>query len=475
MNIVLKRVDDDELIRRIDAADGSVAVYAPGVSVAVARALQRAAQRLGDSLRVVLDVSQKSVDMGYLDPAAVEILWKLQACRRHQFLFHLQGLRMGTLFVDGGCALVYAAVARLMEDECYEQVKRCPSGLEVCEGTGMLDVRELALTPVDERMVFRFCDLRLQPAKPISEIRAEYERRLVEAEQELESARTRAESAEKRAAEAERNAVDAYKAQFRIRRVEFSVHSQPAAIGRKCAKIPSMFLVGIGNEAEKKLIANYRLFPEEHEIEEHVAAKHPGEGVSRFTDMERSIRERYLLCVPEFGSFVRTCDNDAFMHEVEELKLLGQQVGKHVREALREKISAAVDGLYKFLSVQWDKSRDPWFEEYLHKHPRERRGRYEIFVGEMRSGAKGTDALVRKFEPEITCFSTPIDETLAEDAGFRKALYTALVRHNAVKGVVKIKLEDLIALKSEKEEKGTCLDPGHVQTSGWRREEGGMT
>ena len=57
MNLILQRVDDSELIRRIDTANSSVALYAPGVSVAVAWALHRAAWRLGGAIKVVLDVS----------------------------------------------------------------------------------------------------------------------------------------------------------------------------------------------------------------------------------------------------------------------------------------------------------------------------------------------------------------------------------------------------------------------------------
>ena len=42
MNFILQRVDCGELIRRIDAAKISVALYASGVSVAIAWALYRA-------------------------------------------------------------------------------------------------------------------------------------------------------------------------------------------------------------------------------------------------------------------------------------------------------------------------------------------------------------------------------------------------------------------------------------------------
>ena len=444
MTLLLQRVDDNELIRRIDAADSSVALYAPGVSVAVAWALHRAAWRLKGAIKVVLDVSQKSVDMGYLEPAAVEIIWKLQRDLGAQIFFHLSGLRMGSLFVDEGRALVYAPVAKLMEDECYEQVIRCPSGLEVVEGKCAIDVRELALVVVDEQMVARICDIKLTPAKPLSAIKAEYEQRIVESEKKAEEAKKRAEDAEKRAKEAGKKAVEEYKKRFKIRKVEFTVHSQPTAVGRKRAMIPSMFLVGVGNEAEEKLLANYRLFPDETEIAKYIAEKHPDEGIDKFAEMEKSIRDKYLLCVPHFGSYVRTCDMEAYEKEISDLKTLGQKVGAHIQEALRKKIETAIGDLYKILEQQWEKTGDPWYEEYLKKNPQASQDRREIFMKKMKDGARGTDALVDNFVPKIDSFSTPIDESLAENDEFIAALQKALLKWNRGAGKESVSVEDLI-------------------------------
>ena len=446
MNLILQRVDDSELIRRIDAADSSVALYAPGVSVTVAQALHRAAWRLGGAIKVVLDVSQKSVDMGYLEPEAVEMIWKLQRDLGTQIFFHLSGLRMGSLFVDEGRALVFASVAKLMEDECYEQVTRCPSGLEVVEGKCAIDVRELSLVVVDESMVARICDIKLNPAKSLSAIKAEYEQRIVEFEKKVEDAEKRAKDAEKRAEEAEKKAVEKYKNRFKIRKVEFSMRSKPAAIGRKCATIPSMFLVGVGNEAEKKLIANYRLFPEPGEIEAYIVEKHPDKGIAKFAEKERAIRDKYLLCVPGFGLYVQTKDMEDYEKEIDELKTFADEVGQLVREALAAKIDNAINRLYALLERQWSRSHDPWLEAFRREHPKDKRERYEIFVSEMKSGTKGTDALVEKFVPEIKSFSTPIDETLAEDAAFLAAVRKMLRKRNRIVGVEKIHVEDLITI-----------------------------
>ena len=183
-----------------------------------------------------------------------------------------------------------------------------------------------------------------------------------------EEAEKRAEDAEKRVKEAGEKAVEEYKKRFKIRKVEFTVHSQPTAVGRKRATIPSMFLVGVGNEAEEKLLANYRLFPDETEIAKYIAEKYPDEGIDKFAEMEKSIRDKYLLCVPHFGSYVRTCDMEAYEKEISALKTLGKKVGAHIREALRKKIDTALEGLYKILEQQWKKTGDPWYKEYLTKN-----------------------------------------------------------------------------------------------------------
>lgn len=444
MNLILQYVDDTKLIRRISSAGQSVALYAPGVSVAVARALCAATCRLQGAVKAVLDVSQKSVDMGYLDPEAAELIWRAQQDSGACQFFHLPGLRLGSLFVDDKPALVYAPVSKLMEDEYLNQVMRCLSGLEVCAGACTMDVRVLPVVAVDEPMVAML--RKLHPAKSLSAIKAECAEKLAEAQQRVEGAEKRAQEAEKRATEAETRAVEKYKAQFKIRKVEFSVRSQPTAIGRKRASIPSMFLVGVGNEAEKKLLANYRLFPDEDEIDKYIAAHYPQEGIAQFAELEESIRNHYLLNVPRFGSYVRSKDIKEFKNEVDALKQLGKKVGQHIREALSKRIDAAIENLYKILEAQWARSRDPWYEEFRRKHPKEARDRHAIFVAEMKAGTKGTDALIEKFIPAIDCFSTPIDEALADNEEFMSALCKMLCKRNHTEGKEKIQVEDLITL-----------------------------
>ena len=188
------------------------------------------------------------------------------------------------------------------------------------------------------------------------------------------------------------------------------------------------------------------MFPEPGEIEAYIAAKHPDEGIAQFAEMEKAIRDKYLLCVPGFGSYVRTKDMEEYEREINTLKEFAKTVGKNIREALSATIDKAINGLYDLLEQQWSKSHDPWFEEFRKKNPDDNRDRRMVFVTKMKTGAKGTDELVASFVPEVRSFSTPIDEKLAGDGAFLTALRKILHKRNVANGVEKIYVEDLIAI-----------------------------
>ena len=98
--LVFTHVSDADLARRIKDARTSVTLYSPGIGEKVAEALVERFRGLGNAVKVVLDVSQKSVDMGYLAPRAVERLWKGAVDEGWTQFFHLSGLRLSVLAVD---------------------------------------------------------------------------------------------------------------------------------------------------------------------------------------------------------------------------------------------------------------------------------------------------------------------------------------------------------------------------------------
>lgn len=457
MSVILQRVTEEELARRIDSAQESIILYAPGVKELVAESLCRAFHRLRGRAKVVLDVSQKSVDMGYLTPSAVDRIWGLQV----EFLngdnghsgvkgpfFHLPGLRIGVLVVDGSEALVYAPFAEKMEDDCLPVVQACPSGVEAMLSELCAEYDSLELTAVTATMVEPFGTIALRPARTLSEIRKDYEERIKAVEEEKREAEERCAKAEEKAKMASEKAVEEYKSQFKIRKVELSISSQPASIGRKRVNIPAMFLVGIGNEVERNLIANYKLFPDTEEIDQAIGKEHKGESISDFVNKEKAIREKYLIQVPNFGSYIRSGALPDFEKDIRELRSIGEKVGAHMRKAMSGIVDKALEELFAILNAQWANSKDPWWMEYYRKHLVDRLSIKDIFMSEMRKGPKGTIAIIDNYSPEVTCFSTPIDESLANDDDFLQALEDAIRKINgrSKDGKDKLRLEDLIAL-----------------------------
>ena len=62
----------------------------------------------------------------------------------------------------------------------------------------------------------------------------------------------------------------------------------------------------------------------------------------------------------------------------------------------------------------------------------------------MKSGAKGTNALVNNFVPKIDISDTPIDEALAGNDEFIAALQKALLKWNRGAGKESVSVKDLI-------------------------------
>ena len=459
MSVILQRVSEEELAHRIDSAQESITLYAPGVKELVAESLCRAIPRLLGQVKVVLDVSQKSVDMGFLSPAAVVSIWEAQleiingeyGFSGEGLFFHLPGLRIGILLVDDREALIYAPFAENMEDDCLPVVQACPSGVEAMLSEQCAEYDSLELTTVTTAMVEPFGTIALKPARKLSEIRTDYEERIKAIEEEKREAEERCAKAEEKAKMASEKAVEEYKSQFKIRKVELSISSQPASIGRKRITIPSMFLVGVGNEVEKNLAANYKLFPDTEELGQDIEREHKGETISDFVNKEKAIRDKYLIQVPKFGSYIRSCKETAFKAEVEELKKLGETVGAHIRKTLSDKVDKALCNLFDQLNAQWANTSDPWWKAYYHKHLADHRSIKDIFLSEMRKGPKGTIAIIENYSPEVTCFSTPIDESLAKDGDFLQALEGAIRKINSKSkdGKDKLRLEDLIALNQD--------------------------
>ncbi len=452
MGLLLQWVTDAELIRRIDSARESIVLYTPGVDEKVAKALCRAMQRLNGEIKIVLDVSQKSIDMGFLECPAIALIWQGQCELGRQVFFHRAGLRLGFLKVDSDPYFVYAPFARLMEDENKPVVLSCPSGANVWETDESGDLLEI--TPVDRGQVFRLCVGSFKKGQSLSEIRAGYEEKIAAKDRELVEVRKELE----RVKEEKEEAVQRYKDKFRLRRIDFTIKAQPMKIDSRRVKIPPMFLVGLETEVVERLSANYPLYPKLEDVEKSLEGwKYEGARIKDFHEEEERIREKYLITVPRFGSFILTEDVDSFAADVEKLKELGRKMGKNILSVIREEIDKNIDKLYDGLTVYWKKSRDPWWGQVqkslvqAHVLGLEVFSPREYFKEEMHK-CIGTDrALEKKFIPGINHHEYPIDEALTKDMKFISALEKALrqrngrLRESPMEGVKLLWIEDLIA------------------------------
>ncbi len=436
MNLALTKVSDDELVRRIDSARQSVALYAPGVSLLVADALCRATVRLHGNVKVALDVSQKSVDMGFLEPEAIRRIWYAQSehSETGYIFYHVPGIRLGSLFVDSEPPLAFAPFAKLMEDENMPVVAACPSGIEVPAMDVGKFVHDLAQTIVKVGMVRELCDVEIAPARPLSEIRQENEalrEQVAESEQRVVEAVARAVEAEKRIAEAGKTAVEEYKKTFTLRKVDFSVHCDPNSLDRRKVTIPPYFLVGMNSNAAAKLQAKYQLFPDADSILAEVNAAHSddGESAEDFSEAAESFRRTFLLRVRNFGLFERIKDCPQAEKEVNKLKNLGSQITRHIQEAMSKHVKENIGRLADALAPQLGRidleqlnKKHLYLSNFL-KPPSAR----DIFI-EVMTRLAGKH--IADFKVEVKFATTLVDESLMNDQAFREALVEAVRDRN---------------------------------------------
>ena len=428
MNITLAKVCDEELVRRIDAAESSVTLYAPGVGLVVADALCRAVMRLNGKVKIALDVSQKSVDMGFLDPEAVRKIWYAQSelSQGEYIFYHVPGLRLATLFVDSGAPLVFAPFARLMEDDNMPVVTACPSGLEVSVEGDAAFGEDLAQTVVKVGMVKELCDIVLTSAKSLSEIRRENE-----------ALREKAAASEKRAAEAEKkieeagkNAVEEYKKRFTLRKVEFSVLSNPVALDRRKVTIPSYFLVGMDGAAAAKLQASYKLFPDAQGIIAQVNRSHFEDGgtVSNFEKAVQFFRRRYLIPVKRYGVFIRNKDLAQVEKEVDSIRSIGSKMNNHIQAILNAHVQKAVDALADVLKPQLERL-DLAKVRQLMLWGKSSSTVRDLFVATMKRLAYEH---ISESNLQIKFSTTIVDDSLMTDGNFRNGLCKAVHDRNSL-------------------------------------------
>ncbi len=380
MTQIVKPISSELIVERIQAAHSSVALYAAGVSEDIAAALCQAAERLCGYVKVALDVSRKSIEMGFLDKKALSSLWKCK-CEEPtgRFGFYsVAGIRLCSLFIDDGPVLVYPALSPNFEEGHLGECLACPNSFMLdAEDVHLNDLgRDIAQEPVTVEMVMSLCDgMGDAESKTLAEIRQEQkdagraeglresaekveaaERRIDEAEKQKEEAVEQAEEARKECgrlkeelAKKREEIIADYEKNAKIRRVEFSV-TECLMSGCNLA-LPAEYL-SKRDAVRSRLKARYQLFDKDEKID--ATADYESNGQKKkctlgyFAMRVKEIRQNLVFSAgPTFGNFVFGDDIKALEEAVAELKVMAEALKKKLPEAIREKADKKIDDLFK--------------------------------------------------------------------------------------------------------------------------------
>ena len=464
MTLLVKPISEEFIIERIQAAQSSVALYAAGVSENIAAALCQAAEQLCGNVKVALDVSRKSIEMGFLDKRALSCLWKCkceETSGRFGFYF-VAGIRLCSLFVDDGPVLVYPALSPNFEEGNMGECLACPNSFLLdAEEIDVNDLgRDIAQEPVTVEMVKSLCDdMNDVESKTLAEIRQEQkdagrEEGLRESAEKVDAAERRAEEAVAQKEEAVAQAEEArkesdklreelakkkeeiiadYEKNAKIRRVEFSV-TECLMSGCNLA-LPAEYL-SKRDAVRSRLKARYQLFDKDEKVDATVDYEFNGKQrkctLGYFAMRVKEIRQNLVFSAgPTFGNFVFGDDIKALEEAVAELKVMAEALKKKLPEAIREKADKKIDDLFKDVYPIMKAKPSDELREMINcvwaglsgKELMQRMKEY--FIVEMQGEI---DKATGFFAPEIVFGETIYPLSTLRDSKFREAVKKGLKR-----------------------------------------------
>lgn len=464
MKLLLKPINQQAIIERIQAAQSSVSLYAAGVSEDIAVALCQAVARLHGNVKVALDVSRKSVEMGFLEKKALARLWKCK-CEESAggFGFYsVTGLRLCSLFVDDGPVLVYPALSPNFEEGNLEICQACQNSFLLdATASAVSDLGiDIAQVPVIIEMVDSLCDrMGDVESKSLSQIRQEQmdagreeglresaekidaaERRAEEAVREkevavaqMENARKENEALKEELAKRKEEIIKDYEENAKIRRVEFSV-TECQMSGCNLA-IPAEYL-SKRDAVRSRLKARYQLFDKDEKID--VTADYEFQGQKKkctlgyFAMRVKDIRQNLVFSAgTTYGNFVFGDDVKTLEEAVCELRVIAEALKKKLPEAIREKADKKIGDLFKEVypimkAKPSDDLREMMNCVWVGLSGKELMARMkEYFIAEMQGEINKAMGF---FAPEIVFSETIYPLSTLRDKKFREAVAKGLKR-----------------------------------------------
>lgn len=464
MTLLMKRISDDILIERINAAQVSVVLYAPGVSERVADSLCAAIGRLNGRVKIAFDVSEMSVRMGFLDKSALWKIWhaKCEDTTGHVGFFVITGLRMGSLFIDGKSVLLYPSVSTNFEEENVAVCSACPNAVELGpqELMGQDISSDMAQIPVTIDLVQDICGaMSNAESKTFTQLRTEMleagrEEGLREGAEKIQEAEEKAKAAEDKAAEAVKQAeefrtqneqlkkdlekkkedvIKEWEEKVKIRRVEFSV-TECQLNGCNLA-LPAKYLTK-QEVVRDRLKARYQLFDKGESLD--ITAEYIFHNEKRvcslgyFAIKVKEVRSRLVFSAGStYGNFIFGDEITRLHDAIDELKLMAQALKAKLPDAIRKKAEAKIDDLFKDVYPIMKAKPSAELQEIMNcawrglPPAKLKEKMREYFIDEMKDE---TDKAVNFFSPDVVFDETIYPFATLQKQAFRDAVAAGLKR-----------------------------------------------
>ena len=404
MKILYQMVDDSFLISKIERAKNNVSLTSPGVSMAVAKALDDAVKRLGRNVHLLIDASLESFKHGFNDPHAIALL---QECIRNHNLdmFRCEdGIRIGVLSVDDEEPFFF-----LSESVMLEKLKENYYNSALTDETqqGFL-IGETSLSDIQVPSAEQIMEIRTPKTKE-EQLQAEN----IELKQKVEELQE-----EIREIEKEKGKLPIQK---NLKFVDIEVSNYK--LNTLKIKVPGKFLAE-QKDVNARFDSRYLILDSNENVDEKIQITINGKkraySISNFYREVKNLRSNYTAIVGEWNRSILSTKIEEFKSECDRLV----ELSNCIKEAYAERIKKEIENRLKelFLSLK------PLIEvQYKASTQSPAKCSDEVLFAYFRNEMERESEKAKMFfNPQIKCVFKEISREDAESNRFREALRKSL-------------------------------------------------
>lgn len=390
-------VNDAVLVRSIMAAKQKIIYVAPGVQVAVAKAI---AARLENSphmeFSIVLDIDPEICRLGYGHIDGLSLL--KEACAKHgSLLLHQPGIRIG-LFIADDLTLIYAPTPLLIVDDPKREDR--PNAIRI--STASVPAVEAACTTKDGSTVQ---EIGLDPAQT-PDIKAVQNELKINPPQKFDVSR----------------AIRVFNS--RILFVDFKFEGYKLSL-RQVIVPPELLGLADSPQMAARWHNTFRPFQEKNAlslrylwIDENKLERIEYITERTLEEERHAIKRKYLKDIKGYGVVILRSDVEAFEKDLERLRKKVEDFQKHVSDAIKAVIA---DSSTNLVADLWPKvkGRNPgiegWDQATEYRRTELLKERVEAVL----------NSAFEKYQPYIQCRYKAVDSSGLDDGDFMSKLKAA--------------------------------------------------